>query len=1176
MLLQAIRHAILIQFMFESVMQTSPADLAAADQAARIRALEPHTSFIVDAPAGAGKTELLTQRFLVLLAQVAEPEEVVALTFTRKAAAEMRDRIMRSLRRATLTHDSDAPEHTRTTQRLARRVLEHDRQRGWQILSQPGRLRIMTLDALGMSLSRQMPLLSRFGSQPALSTECRPLYEKAARDTLHLLNSSNAIVDADCIARALAYFDNDVGRFQKMLISMLERRDQWQTQSFNTTHASLQQEVSRVLHGLVSNELTYIARQLEPVLRPEVIAAARHAATHSPDSPIHLLQHWHDALPTDASGLPYWRAVSTLFLTGNDLRKDYRSPINLAGPANKLQKETLKAALAEFADRALGPLLLRIKELPDPVLAADESDIVCDLSRVLQLASANLWLTFIREKTVDHTEIAQRALQALGEPEAPTDLAQQLDYQIHHLLVDEFQDTSPTQVRLLEKLIAGWTEETGQTLFLVGDPMQSIYRFRKADVGLFIRVRQKGIGHIQPEPLRLYQNYRSTSDIVDWVNQTFKHIFSDADDAVRGAVRFSPAVSYHDSAAGSGVHIHPILFGAASQDTISESDDSAESVNTREAQIILQLIRQTQAERPEATIAVLVRARSHLKPLITRLQKEPTAIAFQAVEIDPLAGRQPIQDLVSLTRALFHLGDRIHWLAILRAPWCGLRLEDLHHLAADDHEETIWRLMQAQDRINRLTPDGQRRLCRLRQIITDGLHARSLFRPRRWVESVWRSLGGHLTLNSLSDVADVEAYFRLLDQLEQNGIIVPDHLDEGLERLYAAPDTAPDSTRVQLMTIHKSKGLQFDTVIIPGLHKRLPTDDKPMLIWDTVLLDDDHEHLVVAPIAPVGSAPSPLPTPYDLLRQLEKTRSLNESQRVLYVGATRAERRLHLLGAVQRDPKPDADASLRPPVATSLLAQLWPTVETHFRDAAHEMLIPWADLGSPNPVSTSRTLNTADFTPRLVRLNEANTMPVSSRDPTESVTSLSNGGNAVETTLEMSIGTMTHRYLEAIAHDGLDHWSTYRIVSLRETMARAFQQQGHSQQHGSMAADSVIQALSQTLNSQIGCWILEAHDEAACEMPMSSPNRDLPGTFSHHVIDRVFIDEGVRWIIDYKIGLEDTSLTEAQLQSKALSYQSQLERYASLFKGDPIKTRTAIFFPARGKLIELPISTEEG
>jgi len=1162
--------------MFESVKQHSHADLAVADQEARIRALEPHTSFIVDAPAGAGKTELLTQRFLVLLAKVAEPEEVVALTFTRKAAAEMRDRIMRSLRRAILSHDAEAPEHLRITQQLARRVLEQDQLRGWQLLSQPGRLRIMTLDALGMSLSRQMPLLSRFGSQPALSTECRPLYEKAARDTLNLLNSPNTSADADSIARALAYFDNDVGRLQKMLITMLERRDQWQIHSFNTLHVNLQQEVSRVLHGLVSNELTYIARQLEPVLSPGVVAAARHAANNSPDSSIHLLQDWHDALPTDSSALPHWRAVSTLFLTGKDLRKDYRSPINLAGPANKLQKETLKAALADLADRDLGPLLLRIKELPDPVLAAEESDIVCDLSRILQLASANLWLTFIREKTVDHTEIAQRALQALGEPEAPTDLAQQLDYQIHHLLVDEFQDTSPTQVKLLEKLIAGWTEESGQTLFLVGDPMQSIYRFRKADVGLFIRVRQKGIGHIQPEPLRLYQNYRSTSAIVDWVNRTFAHVFSDSDDAVRGAVRFSPAVAYQDSAAESGVHIHPIFFDNSSQDALSESDDSAESVNAREAQMIVELIRQSQAERPKATIAVLVRARSHLKPLITRLQKESTKIAFQAVEIDPLAGRQPIQDLVSLTRALYHLGDRIHWLAILRAPWCGLRLEDLHHLAADDHEESIWVLMQAQDRISNLTADGQRRLCRLRQIISDGFQARSLHRPRRWVESVWRSLGGHFTLNHPSDVADVEAYFRLLDQLEHNGTIVPDHLDEGLERLYAAPDTDLDSARVQLMTIHKSKGLQFDTVIIPGLHKRLPTDDKPMLIWDTALLDDDHEHLVVAPIGPAGSAPSPLPTPYDLLRQLEKTRSLNESQRVLYVGATRAERRLHLLGAAQRDSKTDREASLRPPVATSLLAQLWPTVERHFLDAANQVFIPLAEKHSPNPVATLEPVNVADFTPRLVRLNEAYTMPVSLRDPVKSETSSNNRVPVVETTLEMSIGTMTHRYLEAIAIDGLDVWSTSRIMNLHETMVRAFQQLGHSEQIGRTAADSVTQALTQTLNTPIGRWILDTHDEAGCELSMSSPHQDLPGTFSHHVIDRVFIDAGVRWIIDYKTGLEDNLLTEAQLQSKALSYQSQLERYASLFKGDPIKTRTAIFFPARGKLIEVPTDTEEG
>ena len=87
----------------------------------------------------------------------------------------------------------------------------------------------------------------------------------------------------------------------------------------------------------------------------------------------------------------------------------------------------------------------------------------------------------------DFSEIAARAIQALGEDGAPSNLALRMDYRIQHLLVDEFQDTSLSQIRLLNRLTAGWSEGDGRTLFLVGDPMQSIYRFRKAEVSLFIK-----------------------------------------------------------------------------------------------------------------------------------------------------------------------------------------------------------------------------------------------------------------------------------------------------------------------------------------------------------------------------------------------------------------------------------------------------------------------------------------------------------------------------------------------------------------------------------------------------------------------------------------------------------------------------------------------------------------
>ena len=145
----------------------------------------------------------------------------------------------------------------------------------------------------------------------------------------------------------------------------------------------------------------------------------------------------------------------------------------------------------------------------------------------------------------------------------------------------------------------------------------------------------------------------------------------------------------------------------------------------REAQRIVELIQAARTEQPTGSIAVLVRARSHLNALVEQLQQTAPRLPFQAVEINALGSRQLIQDLVSLTRALHHRADRVHWLAILRAPWCGLTLTDLHTLAGDDHRQTLWSLMQDEARIARLSDDGRARLLPLRQALHDLLRIRN-------------------------------------------------------------------------------------------------------------------------------------------------------------------------------------------------------------------------------------------------------------------------------------------------------------------------------------------------------------------------------------------------------------------------------------------------------------------
>lgn len=1142
--------------------------LLAADDAAREAALDVRRSFIIDAPAGAGKTELLTQRFLNLLTKVDEPEEIVALTFTNKAAAEMQDRIFRSLVDATRPPEPQALPHKRRTRELACAVLARNAERQWQLLHQPARLRVMTLDALSARIVRQMPLLSRFGTQPAITTDATRYYEQAAQNTLDLLEADTAA--SGSVEQALAYFDNDTGRLRKMLVSMLGRRDQWLAYALGTDAANLEQDVTLALQELVRNRLSEICDRISPARQQTFMAAARHAAAQSPDSPIHQLADWHNPLSADPADLPRWRALADLFLTGKDeLRKVFQKPINLTGAANQAQKQRLLDTLADLTATGDGTTLAGIRQLPDPQLDRATAELIQHLALILQLASAQLWMIYTHEKVVDFSEIAARALQALSDDTADSPIREHLDYRLRHLLIDEFQDTSPLQVELLKRLTTGWENDPERSVFLVGDPMQSIYRFRKADVGLFLRVRQRGLGRLQPESLRLYRNNRSYPAIIDWVNQTFEGVFSPVDDIIRGAVTYAPSVPGKPGTPNAGVQIHPIIHGDAEADP---SDQAPRTLaDAHEADLMLNLIRTARAENPEGEIAVLVRARSHLEPLIARLQSCEPRIPFQAVEIEGLAARQPVQDLVSLTRALHHAADRVHWLALLRAPWCGMTLADLHGLAADDHQQTLWSLMQDDARIQRLSPDGQQRLLRCRQILAEATSHRGLQRPRRWIEGVWQALRGPACLSEASDISDCQAYFRLLDSLEQRGALDLTRLDEGLARLYAAPDSAPASHHVQLMTIHKSKGLEFDTVILPGLHRTPPPDEKAMLLWDDLLLDDGAEHLVVAPAPAAGSKDSDVPTPYDLLRHLEKTRGQNEDRRVLYVAVTRAIRRLHLLGIASRDLKSDIPGALKPPAPSALLAALWPAAGPAFMQAAVE---------PAHPIPPAASIDGRQFIPKLIRLRAPQGLPDEGHTPVMDTGTPEPLSELFSPTLDMDIGTLIHRYLEAIARDGLDAWHPERISALQPVFVRHLQATGHPTADAVTAAQIVHDTLQRALTDTIGRWILGPREAAGCEVPLSSldtdPPTDDPGTpVRRHVIDRTFIDAGTRWIIDYKtLRLADTDAAscEALLKGKAESYRPQLARYATLYAHEAaqgLSIRTAIFFPAHGKLIEL-------
>ncbi len=215
-------------------------------------------------------------------------------------------------------------------------------------------------------------------------------------------------------------------------------------------------------------------------------------------------------------------------------------------------------------------------------------------------------------------------------------------------------------------------------------------------------------------------------------------------------------------------------------------------------------------------------------------------------------------DLLALTRALAHLADRAAWLGVLRAPWCGLTLTDLHVLIGDDRYATLLELLQDPGRQSQLDAAAQSRLRRTLRVLETALAELRRFGLRDTVERAWHALGGPATLGSERELDEAQAYLDALADIEAETPGAPPdlaRLSEGLRELYAPSRPRPD-TRVELLTIHKAKGLQFDTVIVPGLERRGRTDDARLLHW-LKLPGQARRNLVVAPLA--DSAPRRIP-----------------------------------------------------------------------------------------------------------------------------------------------------------------------------------------------------------------------------------------------------------------------------------------------------------------------------
>lgn len=1162
------------------------------DAAAREQALDIERSWVVEAPAGSGKTGLLIQRYLRLLADpsTAEPEQVLAITFTKAAAEEIRERVLQELQYAA---DSLEPksDYDRVTRELANAVLWRDHAGDWRLLDEPRRLRVRTIDAVCAEIARSLPITSGGNGSLSPVEEASSLYREAARRTWLRLGGEDAAL-SDALRSLLLHRDGDLQACISLVAEMLREREQWgslvplrdEDLTEEALDSRLQEQLNQTLEAVVCEGLGRLARAFSETALHRLANLANDLSDRSgygnQTSPIAVCRELHSS-PTDAAAhLVYWRALTHLLLAPST--KNWRSGFNsnhIGFLTNPKDRASLKQIALEVQQQPeLLDLLREVGSLPPIEFPAEQWPITKALFRVLRQALADLQLVFSETGLCDFAELSLLAGSALRQAAGPDNLEIALGTELKHLLVDEMQDTSTRQYDLIERLTDGWADER-KTIFLVGDPKQSIYLFRQARVERFVETMRTGrLGQIPLGLLQLTANFRSQAGLVTAFNQDFgrifPHVMERAEDVnyVQAAAtkKVTPGLAGSD---GSVWHLTVLPAEAP------EAQRKAQTQLLRNARQVRERVDHWRAKPlPQDRtapwkIAVLVQSRRSLARVLPELRRADP-IPIRALKIDTLHERREVLDLLALTRALLHPADRTAWLAVLHAPWCGLGLADLHILTGKDDPRfvgrTMMKLIDAHG--TELSVNGTMRLERAWPVLNAALRSAGRIRLPERVERTWRSLGGDAFLDDTA-LKNVSTFLDLLRNLDRDeGEVTVSELTRRVKRLYAS--SAVDDDAVDLVTIHGAKGLEWDVVLVPELERRAPTSRSRLFEWEE-LLDG---RVVLAPIAAKGKDATAL---NGWLRSVRSRREVAERKRLFYVACTRAREELHLFGIAWA-----REGARAKPDSGSLLEAAWPAAEQRVdHDVDRSPALKFAEAGSVLDLAAAAEdpSNQTDVrTPTLERLplSFQRFPQVALHGPATLTRQAVNAGVGLPrgdgSFASRCLGTTVHTFLEETARRvGQGSTTAQLIAELSENEPRiraVLRASGLPPSSVDQQLRTVTGAIRKTLSEPIGQWILGARTEARNEFALAGWQE----TTRHARIDRIFragatpreSGDQYLWIIDYKTTVyagetSDRRTLQAFFARERAHHAAQLEGYARLVSEDHI--RLGLWFPLIGK-----------
>ena len=897
-------------------------------------ALDSQRNIAVTASAGAGKTATLVERYIELLRQHPEigVRQVLAITFTQKAAAEMRERIARRL-----TDALDDSTELAEVQELP----EPERQRLRQIREDLPAARISTIHAFCAALLREYPIEADV--DPAFAVlegmDAAQLRHQAVRQTLEsLARVRDSDPDKEALRRTLAEWPRRY--LEQVLEHLLEKKHL----ARSWCRRYVEQSPDQIRSDWREMQQAACAPACRALLDdPHFTAMLAELAALSPltderDSAIERLNPLRDFMRRLSQVPPLDEALAILPRLAEGLLTNGK-PLSGSRLGKKSNWEEATLTRVRELVPALGRCLAPHADLLSLELsAADEraAAILPALSRIFFRVNARYENSKGNGSMLDMDDLLEKTHQLIA---TDADIRHRLAQHYRFALIDEFQDTDPLQWKIIRSLASSDGQMASDKLFIVGDPKQSIYSFRAADVTVFARVRdalaEANAAHERESrpfcddgelldaspPQRLGtlvmgENFRTLAQPVAFVNALFPKFMQPVPDEPF-QVGYDPLIGCRSADVSEGFDLSSaegsvellLLPPDVTRDATETAWCEAQLVARRLSHLLegndLQVADQDGLRPPvPGDIALLLRRRRNLSAYEDALRA--CGIPFQVAGGRGFYQRQEIYDLANILRVLCNPGDGIALMGALRSPYFGLSDNALYALTAPQGGRLAEHLADANQR-QRLAPADQEAATdavarfqywselRDRVPLVELLHT-ILEDTGAWGFLCYGERGEQAVAN-VHKLLDLAREFRgpLADFVVRLDLLTNEEQQEG--------EAVLDADALHILTVHAAKGLEFPIVVVPDLAARFNFQNS------TPALIDAEKGLGLRVLNPDQDYKRTSSFIRTLINRNASRRQRAEEKRLLYVACTRARDHL-LLGGALTDKHLDADLRL--------------------------------------------------------------------------------------------------------------------------------------------------------------------------------------------------------------------------------------------------------------------------